>query len=121
MAEFCRPIWYAFVGLIRIHNRFNALRPHEILGYKSRTHGLGACLHRRAGYALLIGFLGLTGATAASQLSFHTDHSMGADHFRHPVYPCYRQSRPKAKRRHDVNAQVRQTAINGSIKAVMGN
>ena len=60
---------------------FNTIRPHELLGYNARTGSVRACLCRVTGCATPISFAShaLASATANSQLTFHLNHSMGAD------------------------------------------
>ena len=44
------------------------------------TRGVCACIHRVAGCATPTGSAGHAGATANLKLTFHLDHSAGADH-----------------------------------------
>ena len=60
---------------------YNAIRPHESARLQTTsTGGVRASLRRVAGCATSTGFAGHASATANSQLTFHLDHSMGADH-----------------------------------------
>src|SRR6266571_5634100 len=58
---------------------YNTIRPHASIGYKPSTRGVCACVRRVAGCATPTGSAGHAGATANHKLTFHLDHSEGAD------------------------------------------
>ena len=61
---------------------YNTIRPHASIGYKPPApRGVRACIRRVAGCATPTGSAGHAGATANLKLTFHLDHSVGADHY----------------------------------------
>ena len=84
---------------------FNTIRPHEIARLQATsTRGVRASIRRVAGCATSTGSAGHApaGATANSKLTFHLDHSVGADQRRsvrtHPL--SFRNWPPKAVASH---------------------
>src|SRR5262249_29501453 len=63
---------------------YNTIRPHASLGYKPSTGGVRARLRRVAGCATPSGSAGHAGETANFKLTFHLDHSAGADQSSRP-------------------------------------
>jgi transposase InsO family protein len=65
---------------------YNTIRPHASLGYKPPAPEVfRGRLRRVAGCATSTGFAGHAGATANLKLTFHPDHSVGANHCRTSV------------------------------------
>ena len=58
---------------------YNTIRPHASLGYKPPAGGLHLCLRSAAGCATATGSAGHAGATPNLKLTFHPDHSVGAN------------------------------------------
>ena len=59
---------------------YNTIRPHASIGIQATsTRGVRARIRRVAGYATPTGSAGHAGATANLKLTFHLDHSEGAD------------------------------------------
>ena len=58
---------------------YNTIRPHASIGYKPPAGGVRARIRRVAGCATPTGSAGHAGATANLKLTFHLDHSEGAD------------------------------------------
>jgi hypothetical protein len=58
------------------------------------TRGVCACIRRVAGCATPTGSAGHAGATANLKLTFHPDHSAGADHNQVRLAPAYKRGEP---------------------------
>src|SRR5262249_7462210 len=77
--EIFYPLREARIVIESWRRHYNTIRPHASLGYKPSTGGVRARLRRVAGCATPSGSAGHAGETANFKLTFHLDHSAGAD------------------------------------------